>query len=151
MFFNAGRQVLRTEFLDDLFNRFARIPMPGDRTANYQIIRTRLDRLPRSHDPFLIAGFRPAWPDSRHDHRNGLAKRLSQALNFPRARHQTGDSSGDTETAKAQDMVFDSIGNARFSQGLFIRTGQHRDPEQIANRSLALRPPPEPSVSPPLR
>src|SRR5437667_12011149 len=58
-----AREIL-LKLLQNSFDGFARIFVSGDRTADYQIISTGLDRFARRHESFLIVKLRPARSNS---------------------------------------------------------------------------------------
>jgi hypothetical protein len=69
----------------------------------------------------LIARLRPGRSNSLNRDFDFVAKFRAQLFDFMRTRHDSVDSSLDTQSGEAQDLVVHVAGDSGFSQRLFRR------------------------------
>jgi 4-diphosphocytidyl-2-C-methyl-D-erythritol kinase len=102
----------------------------GNRTADHEIISSRVDGFAGRGKAFLIAGVRPSRTNSRCDNLDFVAKFRAQHPRFMGARDQTIDAVGHAEAREPQDLVAGLFGDSDLSQGFVRRTRQDGNAEQ---------------------
>src|SRR5262249_30923602 len=116
--------VLTIELSQNLLNRFARIFVCGNRPPDHEIIGAGLDCLARSHDAFLISVLRPAWPHSRNNQFDFIAKLRAQESHFERTGNEAINAGCNAQIAKSQYVPIELLFNSDLIQRVLRRAGQ---------------------------
>src|SRR5437870_12490473 len=107
------------QLAQDLRYRFPRLRMGCDGSADADIVCSRFDCLSRGHEPFLIARFCPAWPNSLDSDFDSVAKLEAQRFDFTRTGNHSIDSCFCASSGQPEYLILDGVRDSNFAQRLF--------------------------------
>src|SRR6476619_3720893 len=97
--------------------------MPGNGTPDTDVVCAGFKCFAGRQEPFLIARFCPAWPNSLDGDFESVAELVSQGFNFMRTGDESVYSCLCAYPGQTEYLMFDVVRDSNLTQGLFGGAG----------------------------